>query len=142
MKLREWGLTLAWLVALGGMLMSLFYSSILFKEPCNLCWFQRIALFPLAVQLGISAYRSDKGFAVYAYPLCFFGLAIALLQSILPLLPAGAKSCGVNGDCTADLPVLFGIQFPWISAVGFILIAWFVWVHRKEASPPPRHSSE
>ncbi len=138
MKLKEWSLTLAWLVALGGTLMSLFYSTIMLHEPCNLCWYQRIALFPLAVQLGIAAYRSDRGFALYAYPLCFFGFVMALYQSFLPVIPGGGKSCGINGHCTADMSVVFGIQFPWISAAGFILIAWLIWIHRgKGTSPSP-----
>lgn len=130
MKLKEWSLVLAWAVALAGVLMSLFYSVIALNEPCSLCWAQRVALFPLALQLGIAAYRSDRAFALYAYPLCLFGLAAALYQSLLPLWPSLQRSCGSSGDCTENLPTLFGIPFPWVSALGFLLILFFLRIGR------------
>jgi len=125
-KLIAWSPVLAWLVALIGALMSLFYSAVLSQEPCSLCWYQRIALFPLAVQLGIAAYRSDRQFAIYAYPLCLFGFIAALYQAFLPLLPSMQKACGVHGDCAHQTPFLFGIPFPWISALGFILLTFLI----------------
>ncbi len=142
MKLREWGLTFAWMVALGGMLVSLFFSAVLLKEPCNLCWYQRMALFPLAIQLGIAAYHSDKGVTRYAYPLCFLGFLMALYQSILPLMPAAAASCGSNGNCLEEMPIFWDIQFPWLSAAGFVLIAGFIWIHRGQNAPPSQHQSQ
>lgn len=123
MNLKEWNLILAWVLALAGALMSLFYSVIVISDPCSLCWLQRIALFPLSVQLGIAAYRRDTSFALYAYPLCVFGFAVALYHSFLPLFPTMRKSCGVHGDCLSGLPQIFGIPFPWVSALGFLLIA-------------------
>ena len=123
MNFREWNLVFAWVIALAGTLMSLFYTVIALSDPCPLCWYQRIALFPLSVQLGIAAYRRDESFCLYAYPLCFFGLAVALYQSILPALPNLQKSCGIHENCTTRLPEIFGIPFPWVSALGFLLIA-------------------
>ena len=136
MRLKEWGLVLAWLTSLMGVLMSLFYSVIVLDEPCSLCWYQRIALFPLAVQLGIAAYRRDEAFALYAYPLCLFGFATALYQSLLPFWPSLQKSCGANRDCVEHLPALFGIPFPWVSAAGFLLILFFIKISRFELEKP------
>lgn len=125
MKFRDWALSAAWVIALVGTLLSLFYSAILMEEPCTLCWYQRIALFPLSVQLGIAAYHKDFPFAKYAYPLCVFGFLIAVYQSILPLMPV-PKSCGTGGDCSEPMPLFLGIPFPWLSALGFVLIALFI----------------
>lgn len=136
MNLKEWSLAFAWLVALAGTLMSLFYSVVAASDPCSLCWYQRIALFPLCIQLGIAAYRHDRHFALYAYPLCFFGFATALYQSFLPVLPSMQKSCGLSGNCVSHLPHLFGVPFPWISAIGFLLIMILIRFHRSGAAEP------
>lgn len=36
--------------------------------PCVLCWYQRIAMFPLAVILGLGLLEADGRSAGYAWP--------------------------------------------------------------------------
>ena len=45
---------------------ALFLGEVMGRTPCNLCWFQRIFMFPLALVLGIACYRAD--FACGAMP--------------------------------------------------------------------------
>ena len=47
-------LTLAFLIALATTLSALFIGEVLGKMPCTLCWYQRIAMFPLVVILGVA----------------------------------------------------------------------------------------
>ena len=54
-------LTLAWIVALVAMLGSLYFSEVAHFIPCEYCWYQRIAMYPLVLILGIAAYRQDTG---------------------------------------------------------------------------------
>ena len=111
-------LYLAWMIALVGVLISLYYGEILQMEPCRLCWYQRIGLFPLALFLGIATYKDDVRLAFYCLPLVFFGGAFALYQSMIQLFPILQISalCG-EVSCT-----LAGI-LPWLSLFGFALIA-------------------
>ena len=55
----EHALLFAFIVALTGMLGSLTYSNVLGYTPCELCWFQRIFMYPQAILLGIAAWRKD-----------------------------------------------------------------------------------
>ena len=80
--LRSFGLYLAWVIALAGALLSLYFSELNHIEPCRYCWYQRVALFPLAIQLGIFTYRGDTNAALYGIPLCFVGFLAALIQSV------------------------------------------------------------
>lgn len=76
---RQWQcLLLAWLVALASTLGALFFSEVMQFEPCVLCWYQRIAMFPLVFVLGASAYTDDAGGVKYALPLALAGWAAAL----------------------------------------------------------------
>ena len=63
---RSTRLYLAWVVALVATLGSLYLSEVLGYRPCKLCWYQRIAMYPLALMLGIAAFRDDLRVRLYA----------------------------------------------------------------------------
>src|SRR6185295_7978736 len=54
------GLVLAFLFSLASMLGSLFYSQIAGFPPCDLCWFQRIFMYPLVFLLGLALIKKDS----------------------------------------------------------------------------------
>ena len=62
-------LWIAFLVAAVAMAGSLYFSEVANYMPCRLCWFQRIAMYPLAVILLVAAIRGDRGVRWYAVPL-------------------------------------------------------------------------
>ena len=122
----RWTLYCAWLLALIGSLVSLYYGEILLIEPCRLCWYQRLALFPLAVLLGIGLYRADPGVISYAFPFLFFGTLIACYQA-LALRISSLQIC--TEECTKPIFLLFGwITFPDLSALGFVLISFLLFL--------------
>ena len=62
-------LTAAFLIALAATLGALFIGEVLGQMPCTLCWYQRIAMFPLVPILGLSLWRGDGIARPYALPL-------------------------------------------------------------------------
>ena len=54
-------LALAAAAALVGTLGSLYLSEVANFPPCRLCWFQRVAMYPLVVVLGVAGVRRDFG---------------------------------------------------------------------------------
>ncbi len=73
-----WTLLLgAWLASLAGTLGSLFFSEVMLLQPCLLCWYQRIAMFPLVLVLGIGLYREDAGSVLHGLGLAAAGWAVA-----------------------------------------------------------------
>jgi disulfide bond formation protein DsbB len=106
-SMREYELWFAFTVALVATLGSLYLSEVAHFEPCRLCWYQRIAMYPLALILGIAAARRDHGIRVYAAPIASFGfitipymaasaflLVIALLWVVRTNNPTNAPSSG------------------------------------------------
>jgi disulfide bond formation protein DsbB len=121
--LRPYAIYVAWVMSLAGLLMSLYFSELRHIEPCRFCWFQRIALFPLAIQLGIFAYRSDGSAATYGIPLCFVGFAAAFLQSI-DLIFDIHSLCGPGVSCREGMIYFFNVvPLSWVSGSGFVVIA-------------------
>lgn len=74
----EHGLLLAWLVALTSMLGSLYYSEVANFIPCKLCWYERIAMYPLAVVLVVATLKRDWAIRRYVLPIMAIGAAISL----------------------------------------------------------------
>src|SRR5687767_4898552 len=74
---------LAWTIALGGTLGSLFFGEVMKLPPCTLCWYQRICLFPLPLILGVGIARRDRSLVAYAAPFVVLGLIIAVYHNLL-----------------------------------------------------------
>lgn len=129
--LREYALYIAWVITLVGLISSVFFGEILHHEPCRLCWYQRICLFPLAIILGIAAYKDDVRIVVYAMPLCALGGLLALYQVVGIFVPAMSSPalCGLQTECSKDLVKLWGfLSFPLVSLIGFFLVFCFLWM--------------
>lgn len=132
--IRRNALYFAWVIAFAGAILSLYFGEIQQIEPCHLCWYQRIFLFPLAILLGIAAYRGDRGIVLYALPLAILGALFALYQTFEPHVPflRAEALCGEERSCTEPVFLIEGfLSFPLVSAIGFLLITIFLWIARK-----------
>jgi hypothetical protein len=110
------GLWLAFLVAGGAMWGSLYFSESAGFVPCRLCWFQRIAMYPLALILLIAAIRRDRGIRWYAVPVAAVGAAVSSYHYLIewrPSLEGGA--CSATGPACADI---------WFREFGFVTLAF------------------
>jgi disulfide bond formation protein DsbB len=122
---------LAFLVAATCMLGSLYFSEVAHFIPCRLCWFQRIAMYPLAAVLAVGAIRRDVGIRWYVLPLAAVGAGIAGYHYLIewrPELDTGA--CELSGpSCTAVWFREFGfISLALMSLVGFVTILTLVFL--------------
>jgi disulfide bond formation protein DsbB len=122
----ETALTLAFLIALGATLGALFIGEVLGQMPCTLCWYQRIAMFPLVVIFGVALWRGDVLVWVTALPLALAGTGLALWHSGLyaGIIPAAVVPCTQDGpSCTdAAAQAIFGLPIPYMSLAAFAAI--------------------
>lgn len=129
-------LWLAALVAVTSMAGSLFFSEEAGFVPCLLCWYQRIAMYPLAILLPIAAVRADDAIRPYAATLAGIGAGISsyhVLLERIPGLPSG--SCSVDAPCTLIYVERFGfITIPVMALVGFLSILTLLLVTRERPS--------
>ncbi len=131
-------LLLAWAVALLATAAALFIGEVMGMTPCLLCWYQRIAMFPLALILAMATFGEDRRGAVYAWPLAAIGLAIALYHSALIAgwVPQWWVPCGAGPSCSDQaLDLFFGIQLPWLSALAFAAIVLLLTVFLRKTRP-------
>lgn len=122
--LASQALGLAAMIAVGSTLGSLYFSEVAGFVPCELCWYQRIAMYPLAVLLGIAWFSKDPGVFRYVIALAGSGLVIAGYHVQLQLFPDQTTFCGLANPCTASPTKAFGwMTIPHMSAISFALIS-------------------
>lgn len=117
---------LAWIVALVATVGSLLYSEVFHYIPCRLCWFQRIAMYPLSIILLVGAIRREAVVRFYALPVALIGLAISIYHNLVQYFPSleGGASCDPLVPCSARSIEMFGfMDLPFMAGVGFIVIA-------------------
>lgn len=104
----------AWLIALLSIAGSLFFSEVMQLPPCVLCWYQRIAIYPLVLVIGTGIVLRDKRMKAYALPLALAGLAVSVYHNLLyyGFIPESITPCTEGVPCNA-------VQIEWL---GFITI--------------------
>lgn len=114
---RDYGVELAFLLSIGAATGSLVLSNVSGLEPCLLCWYQRVFMFPLPVILGTGLLLEKRDVGDYAIPLSLFGLAIAVYHYIVQMVNLESIGCaGLAVECSEAYAVHFGyVTIPMMS---------------------------
>ncbi len=133
--IRKNSLYLSLIIVILGVGGSIYTSAILNIEPCSLCWYQRIFLYPLAIIIPIGILRKDSNIYIYTLPLSIVGTIIALYHYLLyiKIIPEALAPCLVGRvSCTQELPQLFGfLNILQLSLLAFILITILLYLSKK-----------
>lgn len=116
---------------------SLIYSDIVGFPPCDLCWWQRIFMYPQLVILAVAMYKKDKTIIDYLVPLSVLGAAVALFQSFIQW----GFSFGVAGGCASvggECAKVYFTQYSYItipvmslSVFAYVIAMKFVYYHKE-----------
>ena len=112
---REFRATMTLCIAGGAMLGSLYFSEIANYIPCRFCWFQRIAMYPIAMIGLVSFIRRDAGARLYVLPIASIGACISAWHYLIEWRPAlDTGSCAATGPSCTDI---------WFRSFGFLTLA-------------------
>ncbi len=117
---------LAWLVAMVSTLGALFLGEVMGYTPCVLCWYQRIAMFPLTLILAAGLFPFDRRVVRYALPLAVVGCLLAAfhLALVAGWIPEAIKPCQQGVPCSNTPVVWFGfVTIPLLSLLSFLIIS-------------------
>jgi disulfide bond formation protein DsbB len=122
---QTYSLYLAWIVSIIATCGSLYMSEVLLYEPCRLCWFQRIFMYPQVILLGIASYKDDRKIISYVLPMSIIGGSISIFHYLEQMVPAFSEfaTCSVGVPCNVDYLNWFGfITIPLLALIAFIMI--------------------
>jgi disulfide bond formation protein DsbB len=132
---RSWNLVfLVWVLATSGTVISLFFSEIVQLPVCVLCWYQRIALYPLVIMLPLGLFPFEVNVIRYASPLVIFGWLAALFHVLVVagLIPESAQPCVQGIPCSETHFTLLGfLNIPVMSLLTFSLIGLLLIMAKK-----------
>lgn len=112
-------------IATGG---SLFFSEIAGFVPCELCWYQRICMYPLSILTLLIAVHRDYRVARYLLPLPVIGAGVSiyhiLVENHVVTTPQG---CQIGAGCTVKWINEFGyMTIPTLALTAFVLLIGFL----------------
>ena len=129
-----WAAFIVAAVATGG---SLFLSEIALFIPCELCWYQRICMYPLSILLLILAWRGDNRAARYLLPLPVVGAGVSIYHMLIGYgaihepttcqASAPGTGCAFNWLALPHADESFGyLQIQTLALTGFLLLIGFL----------------
>jgi disulfide bond formation protein DsbB len=121
--LKNNAIPLALLVAFIATSGSLYYSEIANFKPCDLCWFQRIFIYPQVVILAISWFKKDDSIIDYSLALLGFGVIISLYHNYIYYLAKITPFCSISSPCTQQYVTGFSyITIPVMALTAIIMM--------------------
>ena len=127
-----WGyeLWLAFLVSATATAGSLFFSEVAHFVPCELCWFQRVCMYPLAITTLLAAAFNDHRAARYLLPLPVIGAGVSVYHLLIENhVVEQARACAISapGGCATRWIDEFGyVTIPTLALTAFALTFVFL----------------
>ncbi len=137
-----WGyeLWLAFVVSATATAGSLFFSQVAHFVPCELCWFQRICMYPLALLTLLAALANDYRVARYLLPLPVIGAGFSAYHLMVENgVIHESQGCRISapGGCSIKWIDEFGyVTIPTLALTGFALVFAFLLLAAFEARLP------
>jgi len=114
-QVRASGLWIICMITTGAMVGSLYFSENVGFAPCKLCWYQRIAMYSIAIISFVAALRNDKNIARYTIVLAPLGLVVSTYHYLLEWFPTlETNVCSLDVPCTAV----------WFRELGFVTLCF------------------
>lgn len=121
-KQNEQLLMIAWLLSFIATLGSLYFSEIVGYIPCELCWTQRIFMYPIPVILGVALIRKEISAAFYVLPLSVIGMGFSIYHYLLQKVDALGQtdSCGLVPCAMEYINYAGFITIPFLALTAFL----------------------
>lgn len=115
-------LILQLIIVLASIFGSLFFSEVMKFPPCNLCWYQRICIYPMAFIILTGLYLKSKDTVLFLLPLSITGFFISSYHNLVYykfitiIVP-----CTEFAPCTAE-------QLNWLGFITIPLLALLTFI--------------
>jgi disulfide bond formation protein DsbB len=142
---QGWGLIFScWLIAMAALFGSLFLSEVMGLQPCVLCWWQRVFIYPLAVLFLVGLFpqrshagdKTDRAVVRYTLPLAVIGLGFAVYHYLVyaGVIPEALQPCSEALSCAEiDLQLMGFITIPILSIFAYSAIIVLLLIYRKRS---------
>ncbi|MCX6755756.1 MAG: disulfide bond formation protein B [Candidatus Nomurabacteria bacterium] len=113
--LHDYTFIIGFLTALGATALSLFYSSVVGFPPCELCWMQRIFIYPQVILFGMELYKKEKMIVDYSLVLAFVGTMISLFHIYVENGGAANLACSTGSTTEVSCAIRYIYEFGYVT---------------------------
>ena len=119
---KEHSVKISFILSLTATLGSLYLSKILGWAPCEMCWYQRIVMYPLVVVFGVGLLTRDKRVFNYALPLIIMGLLLSSYHYYIQVNQV-VTGCSINPEESCSNKFTFAYGYITIPMMAFSVFA-------------------
>lgn len=112
---KRYGFYVGFLIAFGSVALSLFYSNIIGFPPCELCWVQRIFLYPQVLLFGVELYKKDKTMLDHSIVLASFGALVSMYHIYIEHGGGSSLACATENTNTISCATRYVYEFGYVS---------------------------
>ncbi len=112
---KDYAFYFGFTMSLGAVALSLFYSEIIGFPPCELCWIQRIFLYPQFILFSMELYKRDKAIVDYSMVLALCGIIVSLFHIYIENGGTSAISCAAGGTASISCATLYVREFSYVT---------------------------
>ncbi len=126
-------LWIGFLVSLAALVSSQVYEHVIGYAPCMLCWYARVAFYPMALIFLMAIVRKDRKIVDYMMGLTVFGLIVTAYHSIITVTGESPLPCSSNGvSCLTRYVYEYGfISIPLMAFVSFAFLFLVLWTAKR-----------
>ena len=119
---------LLFLTSLGAMLGSLSYSEIVGFPPCDLCWIQRIFMYPQVILAFVAIIKKQKDIVSYLLPLSILGAVVSLYHSLIHWRLINGSFLACTSSLTAPCAKVYVLEYGYITIpfMAFSIFAYLI----------------
>lgn len=126
---------ISWVIALVATLGSLYFSQIRHFIPCEMCWYQRILMYPLVIVSGFAAFVNAYYMKYMIMIFSIIGFCFSVYHYMEQKVPGFStiKPCVGGVPCNTQYINYFGfITIPFLAGTAFLLITIAMLLVKKE----------
>ncbi len=109
---KKYAFYLGFIVALGAVGLSLFYSNVIGFPPCELCC---IFLYPQAILFGMELYKRDQTMVDFSLAMAFFGVIVSLFHLYIENGGKSSLACATGNATTISCATRYVYEFGYIT---------------------------
>ena len=113
--IKEYTFVLGFLVALGAVLLSLFYSNVVGYPPCELCWIQRIFLYPQLILFGMELYKKERSIIDFSIMFAVLGSITSIYHVFIEAGVASGSACASPSNGGVSCAIRYIYEFGYVT---------------------------
>lgn len=112
---KKYTFVFGFVIALSSTMLSLFYSNVVGFPPCELCWINRIFIYPQVILFGMELYKRDRAIIDQSLVLAIFSALTSIFHVYVENGGAASLACATGGPATVSCATLYVYEFGYIT---------------------------